>query len=269
LAHYAISKYELSERRACRLLGISRTAYRYQAKKVDDGEISEQLKTLKRKWPSWGFGKMFAWVRKRGYHWNHKRVHRVYKEMGLNLRIKPKKRLPVRQPQPLKQPAIPNQSWSMDFMSDSLTDGRTFRTLNIIDDFNREALWIEVDTSLPAQRVIRVLDMLAEWRGYPETIRCDNGPEFIAKKIDLWAAKNCVILDFIQPGKPAQNAYIERFNRTFREDVLDAYIFDSIQEVRQIAEQWLEDYNDERPHQSLGGLTPHEFSAAILQSVHL
>jgi putative transposase len=235
---------------------------------VDDDEIKEQLKTLGERWPRWGFGKMFRWLRKHGYCWNHKRVHRVYTEMALNLRKKPKKRLPARQPQPLKQSAVPNQFWSMDFMSDSLVNGRAFRTLNVIDDFNREALWIEVDTSLPAQRVIRVLDMLAEWRGYPDHIRCDNGPEFIAKIINLWAVKNGVVLDFIQPGKPAQNAYIERFNRTFREDVLDAYIFDSIQEVRQISEWWLEEYNNERPHQALDGLTPYEFAEVRLQSVH-
>lgn len=235
---------------------------------MDDEEIKKQLKTLEKRWPRWGFGKMFGWLRKQGYCWNHKRVRRVYTEMALNMRKKPKKRLPARQPQPLKQPAIPNQCWSMDFMSDSLVSGRAFRTLNVIDDFNREALWIEVDTSLPAQRVIRVLDMLVEWRGYPDHIRCDNGPEFIAKKIGLWAAQNGVVLDFIQPGKPAQNAYIERFNRTFREDVLDAYIFDSIQEVRQISEWWLEEYNNERPHEALDGLTPHEYAEVMLQNVH-
>ncbi|WP_119072106.1 DDE-type integrase/transposase/recombinase [Aggregatilinea lenta] len=128
----------------------------------------------------WGFDKMMDWLRGHGFEWNHKRVYRVYREMGLNRRIKPKKRLPTRHPQPLAQPTAANRVWSMDFMSDSLTDGRAIRTLNLIDDFNREALYIEVDTSLPAARVIRVLDQVAAERGYPRAIRSDNGPEFIA-----------------------------------------------------------------------------------------
>ena len=244
--------------------GLSRTGYRYKRKKTDDQAIREQLHQLAARKPRWGFKKMYHYLRNQGKSWNHKRVYRVYCELGLNLRVKPKKRLPVRNPQPLAAPETANMSWSLDFMHDSLASGRPIRTLNIMDDYNREGLWIEVDTSLPAQRVIRVLDMLAEWRGYPDHIRCENGPEFIAKKIDLWATKKGVTLDFIQPGKPAQNAYIERFNRTFREDVLDAYLFDSIQEVQQISEWWLEEYNSERPHQALDGLTPYEFTEVRL-----
>lgn len=147
-------------------------------------------------------------------------------------------------------------------MRDSLTDGRTFRTFNIIDDFNREALWIEIDTSLPAQRVIRVLDQLATERGYPQIVRSDNGPEFIAQTISDWTRKHQLSWDFIEPGKPAQNAYIERFNRTYREDVLDAYLFDTLEEVRTITDAWIEDYNTERPHAALGGVTPTSFAAA-------
>ena len=145
-------------------------------------------------------------------------------------------------------------------MSDSLSNGRAIRTLNIIDDYNREALWIVVDTSLPAERVVRVLESLLLWRAAPKQIRMDNGPELISKRLEIWAKEKHIELIHIQPGKPAQNAYIERFNRTFREDVLDAYMFDSLDEVRLITERWLEEYNTIRPHQALQGLSPRQFA---------
>ena len=252
----------LSERRACRLLELSRSVYRYAPQATDAKDLGQQLRQLAEAHPSWGFGKMQAYLRNQGQGWNHKKVHRIYCEMGLHLRVKPKKRLPVRERQPLVVPEKPNQCWSMDFMHDSLMSGRAFRTLNVLDDFNREALWIEVETSLPAQRVIRVLDTLAQSRGYPARLRLDNGPEFIAHSLADWAERHAIQLRHIQPGKPAQNAYIERFNRTFRSEVLDAYAFSSLQEVRDIAELWLEEYNTVRPHQALGGLTPYAFAAA-------
>jgi putative transposase len=250
----------LSERWACRLLKISRTAYRYQARKLADQVIQEQLQPLAERKPSWGFDKMRAYLKQQGFPWNHKRIYRVYCELKLNLRVKPKKRLPTREPKPLEQPQTANPSWSLDFMSDSLASGRAFRTLNIIDDFNREILWIEIDTSLPALRVVRVLDMLAAWRGYPQQIRLDNGPELISHLLAHWAKTHGVELAFIQPGKPAQNAYIERFNRTYREDVLDAYLFSTLTEVRDITEEWIEEYNAIRPHQALGDLSPYLYA---------
>jgi putative transposase len=263
LATYAIEQHGLSERKACRLLGISRSVYRYRPKKKEPDElIADWLQVLAERKPRWGFGKMFHWLRHQGHPWNHKRVRRVYREIGLNIRIKPKRRLPSREPQPLVQPERANESWSVDFMSDALVTGRTFRTFNIIDDFNREALWIEVDTSLPAERVIRVFDILATWRGYPRQIRSDNGPELLSGRVELWAEKHGVELAYIQPGKPAQNAYIERFNRTYREEVLDLYLFEDLAEVRQITERWLEEYNAIRPHDALGGLTPYAYAAA-------
>lgn len=242
------------------MVGISRSGFRYQAKKPDDGEVKEQLQIIAERKPRWGFKKMYAYLKTQGYIWNHKKVYRVYCEMDLNLRTKPKKRLPIRYPKPLVVPAMANISWSLDFMSDSLESGRAFRTLNIIDDFNREALWIEVDTSLPAERVIRVLEMLTLWRGYPQQLRIDNGPEFISHKLAAWAEEHQVELAFIQPGKPAQNAYIERFNRTYREDVLDAYLFSAIEEVQTITDDWLEEYNAIRPHDALGGLPPFQYA---------
>ncbi len=259
MAKYAVVEHDLSERKACNLLNISRTAYRYQAKKPADGEIRQQLQILAEWKLRWGFGKMRDYLRNQGYGWNHKRIRRVYREMKLNLRIKPKKRLPSREPVPLIQPDQVNESWSLDFMSDSLSNGRAFRTLNIIDDFNREALWIEVDFSLPSLRVIRVLNMLASWRGLPRQIRMDNGPELISKALAEWAETHKVELAFIEPGKPAQNAYIERFNRTYREDVLDAYLFSTLQEVRDITDEWIEEYNTIRPHEALEGLPPYRY----------
>ena len=258
---YAVGEHGLSERQACQMLRLSRSAYRYQAKKPDDKEIKQMLLEVAVRKPRWGIRKMVDYLKNQGYAWNHKRIRRVYCELGLNLRVKPKKRLPARTPQPLVQPEKANQSWSLDFMSDSLASGRAFRTLNILDDFNREALWIEVDTSLPAERVIRVLEMLIDWRGRPKQIRMDNGPELISQHLKTWADEHQIILAHIQPGKPAQNAYVERFNRTFREDVLDAYLFDSLSEVREIIEDWLEEYNAIRPHEALQGLPPYQFAA--------
>lgn len=253
-------------------MNISRSVYRYRRKLIDDGDIAEKLRQLAERKPRWGFGKMYQRLRNQGYRWNHKRVRRVYREERLNLRLKPKKRLPSRQPAPLAQPESTNESWSVDFMSDSLQSGRTFRTFNVIDDYNREALAIEIDTSLPSGRVVRVLDTIAAWRGYPKRLRSDNGPELISQQLESWAEKHDIVLDFIEPGKPAQNAYIERFNRTYREDVLDLYLFSSLAEVREITEQWLEEYNIIRPHEALGGMTPYQYAALNVrqpESVHL
>jgi putative transposase len=203
---------------------------------------------------------MTDYLRNQGHGWNHKRIRRVYRALALHLQRKPKKRFPARVAQPLVVPEEANQTWSLDFMSDVLSNGRTFRTLNVIDDFNREALWIEVDTSLPAERVVRVLETLLLERTTPRAIRMDNGPELISQRLDAWANEKHIELLHIQPGKPAQNAYIERFNRTYREDVLDAYLFDDLEEVRHITERWLEDYNTIRPHQALKGISPRQFA---------
>ena len=269
LAKEAVKEHGISERQACRIFRISRTAYRHQSQQTDDGEIGRLLKGIAEWKPRWGFKKMHDYLKLQGYCWNHKKVHRIYSQLGLNIRVKPKKRLPSRNPKPLREPEEANISWSMDFMSDSLACGRAFRTLNIIDDFNREGMWVEIDTSLPSERVIRVLEMLALWRGYPQQLRIDNGPELISHKMADWARQHDVELAFIQPGKPAQNAYIEHFNRTYREDVLDAYLFTTIQEVKAITEDWIEDYNAVRPHDALGGLPPYQFAAVNSESVHL
>lgn len=180
--------------------------------------------------------------------------------MKLNIRRRAKRRLPERVKQPLSVPTAPNQVWSIDFMSDSLVDGRKFRLLNIIDDYNRESLAIEVDTSLPSRRVIRVLERLIAERGCPANIRCDNGPEFISHLLDEWCAARKITLQFIQPGRPMQNAYIERKNGSIRRELLNAYLFNSLEEVRVMSEEWRTDYNTERPHKSLGYLSPFKYA---------
>ena len=255
-----IDKRGLSERQACRTVNLHRCTYRYQARKTDDQEIIRELHQLVERQPRWGCRKMTDYLRNQGHRWNHKRVRRVYRDLAMNLYRKPKKRLAARTALALEVPALSDQTWSLDFMSDSLANGRAIRTLNVIDDYNREALWIEVDTSLPAERVVRVLEGLLLWRASPQQIRMDNGPELISQRLESWAKEKQIELIHIQPGKPAQNAYVERFNRTFREDVLDAYLFDDLDEVREITEHWLEEYNTIRPHEALQGLSPRQFA---------
>ncbi len=253
----------ISERRACRVVGLSRTVRRYEPRRVAESEIAVQLRQLADRHPRWGFKKLYNALRNAGYKWNHKRVHRVYRALKLHLRVKRGKRLPKRTPLPLAQTEQPNECWSMDFMSDALLNGRRFRTFNVLDDFNREALAIEADRSLPALRIIRVLDRIADQRGYPQRVRVDNGPEFTSQAFQEWAQAHAVRIDFIQPGCPAQNAYIERFNRTFREEMLDFYLFGSLTEIRDMIENWLHSYNHHRPHDALHGLTPATFGAGI------
>lgn len=184
--------------------------------------------------------------------------------LKLNMKRKGKKRLPARILQPLESVMAINECWSMDFMSDALQSGRKLRTFNLIDDFNREALAIEIDTSLPAQRIIRVLDKVISWRGIPKRIRVDNGPEFISILLSMWCDEKGIKLQFIQPGKPTQNAYIERFNGSYRKDVLDAYLFENISQVRMLTDEFMEDYNYHRPHDSLGGRSPADMLAVDL-----
>lgn len=214
------------------------------------------------KHPRWGFPKCFKRLRKLGYGWNHKRVHRVYKELKLNLRRKSKQRLPPRNPEPLAVPEELGNTWSMDFMSDHLRNKVRYRTFNVIDDYNRELLGIDIATSMPSLRVVRYLDRLAEWHGYPSKIRVDNGSEFTSTVFTDWALAHGIKIDYIKPGCPYQNAYIERFNRTYRYEVLDLYLFENLNEVKQITEEWIDIYNRERPHESLNDMTPIEYRMA-------
>ena len=258
VAQEAVSTRGVSIRLACSAIGISETCYRYQPKlSSENAEIADWLIRLTHNQKNWGFGLCYLFLRNvKGYRWNHKRVYRIYRELELNLRIKPKKRIVREKPEPLAVPTTINDCWSMDFMHDQLADGRSYRLFNVIDDFNREGLAIDVDFSLPATRVMRSLDQVIEWRGKPKQIRCDNGPEYISGLLASWAEKRSISLAFIQPGKPQQNAYIERYNRTVRYDWLGQYLFESIAEVQDHATRWLWTYNNERPNMALGGITP-------------
>lgn len=206
----------------------------------------------------WGFWMMYHRLRLLNFWDNHKRVYRIYTDMKLNLRRKHKKRLPARIKQPLLQPLHHNLTWSMDFIHDGLLYGKPFRAFNVIDDFNREALNITIDTSLTCKRVVSELDRIVEWRGKPERLRVDNGPEFIAQALKDWCGDS-IELVFIEKGKPQQNGYIERFNRTYREEVLDAYAFENLNQARLLTQAWMWVYNNERPHSALGYRTPSQF----------
>lgn len=239
---------------------MDRKTYRYQPKKRQDNKmIEELLKTYSAQHPTYGFQKLFNIIRLKNYSFNHKRVYRIYCDLRLNLKIKPKKRLSPRTPIKLIQPEKMNECWSLDFMHDALINGRCIRTANLIDDCNREALGILVSFSLPSKRITRWIDQLALSRGYPNRIRVDNGPENISHHFQNWAKSHNIFIHYIQPGKPAQNAYIERFNRSYREAVLDMYLFQSIQEVQAITNNWIKHYNEERPHESLNNQPPRNF----------
>lgn len=230
---------------------------------MDDPQIKQELLALAEGNRTHGFWKLYTRLRNIGFNWNNKRVYRIYKELKLNLRKRPRKRLPSREKLALVQPEQTNICWSLDYMSDALMNGRRFRTANVIDDFNREALGIRAGFSLPAERVTEFLDEIAGIRGYPNELRVDNGPENISSTMANWAAKNGVTIKFIQPGKPAQNGYIERFNRTYREEILNMNLFYDIDNVQAITDEWLVKYNGERPHESLGDLTPWQFSEKL------
>ena len=202
-------------------------------------------------------------LRLQGYRWNHKRVYRVYKAMKLNLPRRRKRRLPTRVPVPMAVEARANAQWSMDFMSDTLYHGRRFRTLNILDEGVREALDIVIDTSIPGARVVRTLDRLVQWRGKPDAIRVDNGPEYLSEVFAGWCRDQAIRLNYIQPGKPTQNAFVESFNGKFREYCLDLHWFGSLTEARDIIERWRTHYNQVRPHRSLGKMPPSVFARKV------
>jgi len=240
----------------------------YQSIKNDEVLII-QLQQLAQLHPLEGFWKCYGRIRNEGTVINHKRLHRVYQQIGMPLRRKVKKRLPARVKEPLTVPMAFTQTWSIDFMSDALSNGTKFRSFNVIDDYNREVLFIETDYSLKSSRVIWVLKHLINRYGKPQKIRMDNGPEFVAKLAQSWSKAHEIEFAYIQPGKPTQNAYIERFNKTYRENILDAYLFDNIDEVREVTQEWVDDYNRHRPHDALDGLSPKMYREKSTQPVGL
>ena len=258
MAQQAVATQGVSIRLACHAFGISETCYRYQPRlHSENEEIANWLIQLTEEESDWGFGLCFDYLRnEKGFSWNHKRVYRIYCELALNLRIRPRRRLNRHKPELLKQPLRKNQVWSMDFMHDQLSDGRTYRLFNVLDDFRREGLAIEAGFSLPTIRVMRALSQLIEWRGKPSVIRCDNGPEFISGEFTEWARKHSIRIEYIQPGKPQQNAYIECFNRTARYSWVSKHLFETLEEVQDYATRWLWFYNHERPQKANGGRPP-------------
>lgn len=231
----------------------------YYHTKKDDTQVIDALSRLAEELPTRGFEVYYKRLRREGRHWNRKRVLRVYRAMSLKLRRKHKKRLPARTKNPLDIPTELNNVWSMDFMADVLSDGRRVRVFNVMDDCNREALAMDVGLNYPAKKVVETLGRLEEEIGLPKTIRCDNGPEFISKILGEWCKRKRVELKFIQPGKPTQNAFMERLNRFYREDVLDAYWFNDLHQIRTLTSKWMEDYNMKHPHSALEDRPPREY----------
>lgn len=259
-AQYAQQTFELSQPRAGRLIGIGNSSLRYRSRRVDDSAVRARLLALAAEQPRFGYRRLGVMLEREGTRVNHKRLHRLYREEGLVLRKKRRQRASTATRAPLISPRRVGERYSMNFMSDSLATGRSFRTLNIMDDYTRECLVIEVDTSLPGERVVRVLDQLIESGRKPGVIVLDNGPEFSGRMLDTRAVRNRVQLRFINPGKPIQNAYIESFNARMRDECLNQHWFVSLEEARAVIEEWREDYNHKRPHSSLDHQTPEEFA---------
>ena len=261
---HLMTAHPLGVTRACGLIGISRSLYRYQAKRPCDMALKDRLSELAAQKRRYGYRRLHVLLRREGWQHNAKRTYRVYHEAGLMVRKRKRKRIAGVERIVKLPPLVPNDSWSMDFVSDGLVDGRRVRCLNIVDDFTKQCLAIEVDTSLPGKRVVNVLQRLAESRGLPKGITVDNGPEFVSKALDEWAYAVGLQLRFIQPGKPQQNAYIESFNGKFRDECLNEHWFMSMRHARQLIEEWRQDYNAQRPHSAIGYQTPDQFADSFL-----
>jgi putative transposase len=258
---YVEVEYQISERHACRLLGLGRSTHRYQARRNErDGALRARLKELAAQRMRFGYRRLTAVLVREGIAVNHKRVYRLYREEGLAMRIRQRRR--IRWTGAVSGPVATraNQRWSIDFVSDCVSTGRVIRMLTVVDDCTRECPAIEVDTALGGLRVRRVLDRIASERGLPEAIVLDNGPEFRGRALAAWSEERGVRLEFIQPGKPAQNAFAESFNGRLRDECLNANWFTSLSDARRKVEDWRQDYNQQRPHSSLNYLPPAEFA---------
>ena len=251
-----------SLRRACRVIGLSTATWRYQRRtSTTNVTVLARLQAHAAVRARFGYRRLHILLEREGVAVNHKRVYRIYQAAGLQVRRRRRKRLTRAERIPLPMPSQRQERWSMDFTTDTLADGRNFRTLNIVDDFTRECVAIEVDRSLPGLRVTRVLDRLHAADGLPQTIVVDNGPEFAGRTLDAWAYARGVTLRFIRPGKPIENAYVESFNGKFRDECLNEHWFVSLADAKAAIEAWRVDYNSVRPHSSLAGRTPNQFAA--------
>lgn len=256
VALYVAHHHQLSQRRACELAAIPTCSLRYRSRRVDGLALRERLKELAQERPRFGYRRLHVMLLREGWKVNHKRVLRLYREEGLKLRPKKRRRVTATQRVRPEPTACINELWTMDFVHDTLSCGRKFRALNIVDAHSRECLAVEVDTSLTGERVVRVLEQLRCERGLPGTIQVDNGSEFTGRKLDKWAYRNKVRLHFIEPGKPTQNGHIESFNGKLRDECLNMEWFVSLQEARRVIETWRQDYNQVRPHSALNNLSP-------------
>jgi putative transposase len=256
----AMARHQLSQRRACGLIGITRRAYRFKAGKDRNQELRQRLRELAEEKRRWGCPLLYQLLRREGFKVNHKRVERLYREEGLSLSRRRRRKHLSHVRVASEPPDGANQTWAVDFVHDTLANGRWFRVLTIIDQWSRESPALEADFSLTGERVAMVFSRLSETRGLPAVIQSDNGSEFISRHLDQWAYEHGVRLQFIEPGKPIQNAFIESFNGRFREECLNEHVFVSLADARRKIEQWRIVYNQERPHSSLGYLTPHEFA---------
>jgi putative transposase len=256
VAGYLQQEHGLSQRRAATLVKSAPKVLRHRSKRPDDAKVRERLRALAQERPRFGYRRLHVLLRRDGLAINRKKTHRLYREEGLHLRPRKKRRRALGERLEAVAPSGANQLWTMDFTHDNLADGRAFRTLNIMDAWNREALTLEADTSLTGKRVVRALDELAQTRGLPQAIQVDNGPEFRGLDLDQWAYQNAVKLHFIQPGKPTQNAHIESFNGKLRDECLNQEWFSSLPHARTILANWKHDYNWVRPHSALDYLPP-------------
>lgn len=256
----AFRPQRVSARRVCRLLRLSRSRWHYRPRRGDDARLRERLRTLASARPRWGYEQLHVLLQREGQRVNHKKVLRLYREEGLAVARRRRKKQVAVARVPLPTPSARTERWSMDFVSDALADGRPFRCLTMVDDFTREAPAITVAHSLPAWRVIHTLEQLAVERGLPRSIVVDNGPEFTSKALDRWAHEHGVALQFIRPGKPIENAFIESFNGKFRDECLSVQWFTSLSDAQRVIEAWRQDYNEVRPHTALGRRTPAEFA---------
>lgn len=262
-AAHLMAEHQMSERRACRLVNLSRSTQRYRVRQQRDDGLRQRLSELARQRQSFGYRRLTALLQREGHSANHKRVYRLYRDLGLALRRKRRHRVRAVVLPTKEQPFRPNQHWAMDFVSDSLANGQKFRAFTLVDQYTRECPAIEVDTSLPSLRVIRVLERLAQERGLPEEISCDNGPEFVSRRLQAWCAQKGVLLRYIAPGKPMQNGYAESFNGRFREECLNMNWFLNLTDARRTIESWRQDYNEQRPHSALAYRTPQEFASVF------
>ncbi len=263
LVGYLRDEYAVSERRACRVIPISRKAVRYVAQRpVRDEALVARLKALAEQYPRYGYLMLHAMLRSEGLVCNRKRTWRLYTELGLQVRTKRRRKL--RRPRvPIAVPTRPNERWSADFIYDQLADGRRLRVLNIVDDYSRLCVGQLVDLSIGGVRMVRLFEELREVRGLPETLVLDNGPEMTSKAMFFWSRKHGVRLHFIQPGKPTQNAFIESFNGRFRDSCLNQQWFRDLADARDVIDQWRTHYNEERPHSSLDYRSPVSFEEQV------